>query len=127
MSKAAQANLDISGRKQRDAGWGNAMRYILTGDHWSAAEAYRMGTVQELAPTKEAALAKAVEIAQKIAANRPLGIKASLASSHLASDESEAAALERLADQYRALYQTRDFQEGRDAEAQKRPAVYEGR
>jgi enoyl-CoA hydratase len=24
----------------REAGWGNAMRYMLTGDHWSAEEAY---------------------------------------------------------------------------------------
>ena len=36
------------------AGWGNAMRYILTGDHWSAKEAHRMGTVQELAPNRQA-------------------------------------------------------------------------
>jgi enoyl-CoA hydratase len=40
----------------REAGWGNAMRYILTGDHWTAAEAYRMRTVQEVLPTPEAAL-----------------------------------------------------------------------
>ena len=36
-------------RFPREAGWGNAMRYILTGDHWTAQEAYRMGTVQEVA------------------------------------------------------------------------------
>ena len=29
-----------------EAGWGNAMRYMLTGDHWSAEEALRMGVVQ---------------------------------------------------------------------------------
>jgi len=28
------------------AGWGNAMRYMLTGDHWSAEEARRIGVVQ---------------------------------------------------------------------------------
>src|SRR5258708_6948807 len=27
----------------REAGWGNAMRYMLTGDHWNAEEAYRIG------------------------------------------------------------------------------------
>src|SRR5581483_3893331 len=31
----------------REAGWGNAMRYMLTGDHWGAEEALRMGVVQE--------------------------------------------------------------------------------
>jgi enoyl-CoA hydratase len=114
-------------RFPREAGWGNAMRYILTGDHWSAKEAYRMGTVQQLAPSGEAALEKAIEIAMKIAACGPLGIKASLASAHMAVEDSETAALAGLEGQYRALYKTKDFQEGRDAEARKRTPVYEGR
>ena len=29
-------------RFPREAGWGNAMRYVLTGDHWDAQEAYRI-------------------------------------------------------------------------------------
>ena len=113
-------------RFPREAGWGNAMRFILTGDHWGTKEALRMGMVQEVTPNRDAALAKAVEIANKIAACGPLGIKTSLASSHMALDDSETA-LGRLDDQYRALYATRDFREGRDAEAEKRPPVYEGR
>ncbi|MET4447133.1 enoyl-CoA hydratase/carnithine racemase [Bradyrhizobium sp. GM2.2] len=113
-------------RFPREAGWGNAMRFILTGDHWDANEALRMGTVQEVATNRDAARAKAVEIAEKIAACAPLGIKTSIASSHLALEDPEAA-LAQLGDQYRALLTTRDFQEGRDAEAQKRPPVYEGR
>ena len=32
----------------REAGWGNAMRYLLTGDEFSAAEALRIGLVQEV-------------------------------------------------------------------------------
>jgi enoyl-CoA hydratase len=113
-------------RFPREAGWGNAMRFILTGDHWGAKEALRMGTVQEVTPNREAALAKAIEIAKKIAACGPLGIKTSLASSHLALEDSQTA-LAKLGEQYRALFATRDFQEGRDAEAQNRPPVYEGR
>jgi enoyl-CoA hydratase/carnithine racemase len=111
----------------REAGWANTMRYILTGDHWSAAEAYRMGTVQEVLPTADAALQRAVELAGKIANCGPLGIKTSLASAHLAVDPVEAAALAQLDAQYGALYHTRDFQEGRDAEAEGRRPVYEGR
>jgi enoyl-CoA hydratase len=113
-------------RFPREAGWGNAMRFILTGDHWGAKEALRMGMVQEVPPDRDAALAKAVEIASKIAACGPLGIKTSLASSHMALDDSETA-LGNLDDQYRALYATWDFREGRDAEVEKRPPVYEGR
>jgi enoyl-CoA hydratase len=40
------------------------MRYILTGDHWTVQEAYRMGTVQEIADTPQAALDRAVAIAK---------------------------------------------------------------
>jgi len=75
------------------------MRYILTGDHWGAREALRMGTIQEVAPNGDAALAKAVEIANKIAACAPLGIKTSLASSHMALEDSQTA-LAKLGDQY---------------------------
>ena len=111
----------------RECGWANAMRYMLTGDHWGAEEAYRMGEVQEIAPNKDAALAAAIRIANKVAACGPLGIKATLASAHLAIDSSEPAAFAQMGKQYNALYTTRDFQEGRDAEAQNRPPVYQGR
>jgi enoyl-CoA hydratase len=113
-------------RFPREAGWGNAMRYILTGDHWTAREAYRMGTVQEVAPTPSSALDKAIEIANKIAASGPLGIKASLASAHLAVDAAQANALSALDAQRATLYRSQDFQEGRKAEAEGRQPVYHG-
>ena len=111
----------------REAGWANAMRYMLTGDHWSAEEALRMGVVQTIAPTADAALEAGIETATKIAACGPLGIKATLASAHLAIDLSEAEALSKLEAQYRALYGSEDFKEGRKAEAEGRPPVYQGR
>ncbi|MEQ5843916.1 enoyl-CoA hydratase-related protein [Paraburkholderia acidicola] len=111
----------------RDAGWGNAMRYILTGDHWSADDAYRMGVIQEVAPTQQAALERGIAIATKIAACGPLGIRTSLASAHLAIDTNEAASLAQLDAQYGALYRTQDFQEGRNAEAEGRAPVYQGK
>jgi enoyl-CoA hydratase len=111
----------------REAGWANAMRYMLTGDHWSAEEALRMGVVQTIAPTADTALEAGVEMATKIAACRPLGIKATLASAHLAIDSSETEALSKLEAQYRALYGSEDFKEGRKAEVEGRPPVYQGR
>jgi enoyl-CoA hydratase len=114
-------------RFPREAGWGNAMRYILTGDHWTAREAYRMGTVQEVADTPQSALDKAIEIANKVAACAPLGIETALASAHLAIDNPEANALSKLDSQYGALYHTQDFLEGRKAEAEGRPPVYQGK
>jgi enoyl-CoA hydratase len=111
----------------REAGWGNAMRYMLTGDHWSAEESYRMGVTQQIAATPEAALAAAVTTAQKIAACAPLGIRATLASSHQMIDPIEADALSKLGAQYAALYRTEDFIEGRRAEAEGRPPKYQGK
>jgi enoyl-CoA hydratase len=110
----------------REAGWGNAMRYMLTGDHWSADESYRMGITHAIAPTPGAAVDAAVEFARKIAACGPLGIKATLASAHLVIDPAEADALSKLGAQYTALYRTEDFAEGRRAEAEGRPPKYQG-
>jgi enoyl-CoA hydratase len=111
----------------REAGWGNAMRYMLTGDHWGAQEAYRMGEVQEIAPNRDAGIEAAVRIANKVAACGPLGIKATLESAHLAIDAGEPVAFAAMGKAYNALYSTRDFQEGRDAEAQNRPPAYIGK
>jgi enoyl-CoA hydratase len=111
----------------REAGWGNAMRYMLTGDHWSAEDAYRMGLVQQIAPTAEAALQVGIDMATKIGACGPLGIKTTLLSAHLAIDSSEYAALSNLDAQYGALHRTEDFKQGRKAEAEGRKPVYQGK
>src|SRR5579872_7091497 len=111
----------------REAGWGNAMRYMLTGDHWTAEESFRMGVTQQIAPTPAAALEAAIAIARKMAACAPLSIKATLASAHQMIDPVEADALSKLGAQYAALYRTEDFLEGRRAEAEGRPPKYLGR
>ena len=86
-----------------------------------------MGEVQEVAPTPREALEVGIRIATKIAACGPLGIKVTLESAHLAVDPVEADALSRLDAQYGALYHTQDFLEGRKAEAEGRPPVYQGK
>ena len=42
----------------REAGWGNAMRYMLTGDEWGADEAYRLGLVQYVTPPGSNSIAR---------------------------------------------------------------------
>lgn len=111
----------------REAGWGNAMRYMLTGDHWSAEESYRMGITQQIAATPAAALEAGVAIARKIAACAPLSIKATMNSAHQYVDPMEGDALSKLGAQYAALYRTEDFLEGRRAEAEGRPPKYQGK
>jgi enoyl-CoA hydratase len=114
-------------RFPREAGWGNAMRYMLTGDHWGAEEAYRMGVIQEIAPNPAKALEAGIGLARKIAACGPLGIKTTLESAHLSIDESEASAFAKLDEQFGGLFRTEDFIEGRKAEAEGRPPVYHGK
>jgi enoyl-CoA hydratase len=110
----------------REAGWGNAMRYMLTGDHWTAQDAYRMGTLQEITATPQAALDRAIAIANKVAACGPLGIQTTLISAHLAIDAAEAASFSQLGAQYSGLYRTHDFIEGVTAQAQGRAPVFHG-
>jgi enoyl-CoA hydratase len=115
-------------RWPREIGWANAMRYLLTGDSWDAEMACRMGTVQEIAPNKAAALEVAIGIANRIAACGPLGIKATLEVAHMAiNDLSDSAAYAKLEAEYVKLFRSDDFLEGRKAEAENRPPVFHGR
>src|SRR5580704_6933025 len=100
---------------------------MLTGDHWSAQEAYRMGEVQQVAPDAKEALEAGIQIANRIADCAPLGIRTSLASAHLAIDHTEQEALLKLDAQFGALFHTQDFLEGRKAEAEDRKPVYQGK
>src|SRR5205085_10872137 len=59
-------------RFPRECGWGNAMRWLLTGDTFDAAEALRIGLVQEVVEHGKQ-LARALELADVIAAQAPLG------------------------------------------------------
>jgi hypothetical protein len=63
----------------REAGWGNAMRYMLTGEDWQTDEAYRMGLVQIITPPGQQ-FDRAVDLAKHIAAYAPLGVQALLGS-----------------------------------------------
>lgn len=109
-----------------EAGWGNAMRYMLTGEAWGAAEAKRMGTVQEISPTRDDAILLALQIASRIAACGPLSIRTTLASAHMALDTNEDAALSELNALRTAIYRTRDVKEGLAAQTEHRLPSFEG-
>ena len=113
-------------RFARETSWGDAMRYLLTGDEFSAHEAFRIGLVQEVVePGRQ--LVRAEEIAQTIAAQAPLGVRATLASARLAFTEGEEAAVKRLILDLQPLLHSEDIKEGIQSFLERRQAHFQGK
>jgi enoyl-CoA hydratase/carnithine racemase len=110
----------------REAGWGNAMRYMLTGDEWGADEAYRLGLVQYVTPPGQQ-LDRAIAVARKIAAAAPLGIRATLGSARRALNDGQEAAFAALFPELARLAQSDDHEEYFRALQEKRAPAYQGR
>jgi enoyl-CoA hydratase len=108
------------------AGWGNAQRYLLTGDEFGASEALRIGFVQEVVQAgKEKA--RALEIAEVIAAQAPLAVQASLASSRTSIDQGPHAAIRDFNALQAQLLATEDAKEGVRSFVERRAARFTGR
>jgi enoyl-CoA hydratase/carnithine racemase len=107
-------------------GWGDAMRWLLTGDELGAAEAHRLGLVQEIVDPDHA-LPRAIELAEKIAAQAPLGVAATLRSARLAIDQGRQAAFDRLLPEIGALMNSEDAREGLASFVERRTANFKGR
>ncbi|WP_432009900.1 crotonase/enoyl-CoA hydratase family protein [Streptomyces cucumeris] len=114
-------------RFPQDAGWGNAMRWLLTGDEFDAAEALRIGLVQEVVdPGTQRD--RAVELAEHIARRAaPLAVRATLASARRARVEGHRPAAERLTEGVADLFRTEDAAEGVASFLERRPAEFQGR
>jgi enoyl-CoA hydratase/carnithine racemase len=109
----------------QEIGWGNAMRYLLTADEITADEAHRMGLVQELTePGRQAD--RAMEIAENIARQAPLGVQATLHSARRARQKGELAAMQQLLPDLMPLMQSKDVHEGIAAFIEKREATFIG-
>jgi enoyl-CoA hydratase/carnithine racemase len=113
-------------RFPRAVGWGNAMRWILTGDPFDAAEAHRIGLVQEVVEDGEQ-YARGLAIAQRIAAQAPLAVQAALANARLAVREGDAAAEARLQPGLVRLAQSEDARIGMQAFLTRGEARFVGR
>jgi len=114
-------------RFPREAGWGNAMRWLLTGDEFDAAEALRIGLVQEVVePGRQ--LERAMELAERIATQAaPLAVRATLVSARRAVTEGQRAATDRLVPDVAALFGSDDVAEGVRSFVERRPARFTGR
>lgn len=113
-------------RLPRAVGWGNAMRWILTGDTFDAAEAHRIGLVQEVVPHGEQ-YARGLELAHRVAAQAPLAVQAALANAKLAVREGDAAAEATLQPDLARLAASEDARIGMEAFVTRQPAEFVGR
>ena len=113
-------------RFPRAVGWGNAMRWILTGDTFDAAEAHRLGLVQEVVPDGEQ-YARGLELAQRIAAQAPLAVQAALASARTAVRQGDAAAEVGLQPALVRLAASEDARIGMEAFVTRSTATFVGR
>jgi enoyl-CoA hydratase/carnithine racemase len=112
-------------RLMQEVGWGNAMRYLLTADEISAGEAFRIGLVQELTePQKQ--LDRALDIANMISRQAPLGVKATLTSARIARSQGEKSAIARLLPDLIPLMESEDFKEGIQSFIERREAKFKG-
>jgi len=113
-------------RLVREAGWGNAMRYLLTAEEFGAAEALRLGLVQEVTEPGRP-LERALAIAERIAAQAPLGVQATLRSARLGMVEGETAAAARVREDMPRILASDDFREGLASFRERRAASFRGK
>ena len=107
-------------------GWGNAMRWLLTGETYDAVEAHRIGVIQELTDPGRA-LERAIEIADRIATrSAPLGVKTTLLSAQRGLTD-RPGAFASLQEEMIELSKTDDAREGLLAFLERRDANFGGR
>ncbi len=107
-------------------GYGNAARWILTGDIFPAAEAHRLGLVQDLVAVEEL-MPRVMSIAGRLAANPPIAVQSAKNIIRQSQGTSIAQGLAWENDGYTFCMATQDAAEGIAAFVEKRDPVFRGR
>jgi enoyl-CoA hydratase/carnithine racemase len=108
------------------AGWGNAMYHLLRADEFDAAEAYRIGLVQEVVEPGEQ-FGRAIALAREMVQCSPSALVHTIANARLALDQNEPAAIEAIPEMAATVQATEDFQEGIASFLERRQAQFTGR
>jgi enoyl-CoA hydratase/carnithine racemase len=108
------------------AGWGNAMYHLLRADEFDAAEAYRIGLVQEVVAPGEQ-IERAIDVAREMLQCSPSALVHTIANARIALDQDEPAAIAAIPEMAATVQATEDFQEGIASFLGRRPAQFTGR
>jgi len=103
-----------------------AMEWLLTGTLVDAQRAYELGFVNRVVPADQV-LGEAMAIADRIAGNGPLAVRAIKASAKACLGKPEREAMDIEARMSAPVFRSRDAVEGPKAFLEKRDPVYEGR
>jgi enoyl-CoA hydratase len=113
-------------RLPRLAGVGPALRLILTGDIIDAAEAHRIGLVDEVVDDDELR-AHTAELARSMAAHSPVALRLAKAAVHASLEAPLGAGLAMERELFITAFASEDRQEGVAAFLEKRPPEFHGR
>jgi enoyl-CoA hydratase len=113
-------------RMVQRAGWGNAMRYLLTGDEFDAQTALTLGYIQEIVePGRQRE--RAMELATSIADQAPLAVAATLSNARVALREGPETAASLFGATQSRLLASEDFQDGLRSFKEKRAPNFRGK
>lgn len=126
VKRGIMASAGATIRMVERAGWGNAMRYLLTGDEFDGETAYRLGFVQQLTEPG-AAFDAALAIAETISRQAPLAVREMILSARRALEEGPREAAKALTAQQAFLSRTEDAAEGVRAFVERRDGKFMGR
>ena len=112
-------------RLSRLVGKAQATQLILTGETISAADAYRLGLINEIV-TSDRLLARAEDILHQISKNAPLAVRYALQAITEGLDVTVSAGMELESALFAVCASTQDMREGTTAFLEKRHAVFNG-
>jgi enoyl-CoA hydratase len=107
-------------------GWGDAMYHLLLCDEFTAERAYKIGLVQEVVPTGDQ-IRRAMEIAEQIANNAPIGIQVTKEAALKFIEGGEQAAIDYIPEIKDRVLGSEDAKEGIQSFVERRSAIFRGR